>query len=375
MQHKTIYFFPIYIILVFINTADIFSFNVVVSIKDQITYVYDHEKLIRKMVCSTGIPDTENATPVGDFIINESGQKRGEWFFSDKLNAGAKYWVGFVGGTYLFHSVPLTNDKQIILEEFKKLGTPASHGCVRLGMDDAFWFYNNIPDGTLLKICFEYDPDKAFYDIENIPENKEEVSAWLAGNMNKYKQRYTLSCEIALMRMSLALMGIPELSEDDILSIIPTAGKDPEKSFVCDNIRGGRRNTDGSIHWDNYGAHPPVLEKFLSDEINENGLADNYYIAEMKADDDELRDLMVNNSQFVGAIVWLVGHPDRWGYHPPVNERGMVLGEHVRFLDPVLDVSGNFRLWDPETGKVVVSKEAGVGRDCFSYRIVGIFKN
>ena len=38
-------------------------------------------------------------------------------------------------------------------EEGAKLGQPASHGCVRLTVADAQWFYDQVPDGTLVTIA------------------------------------------------------------------------------------------------------------------------------------------------------------------------------------------------------------------------------
>ncbi len=86
-----------------------------------------------------------------------------------------------------------------------------------------------------------------------------------------------------------------------------------------------------------------------------------------------LRLLISEDTHFLGAILWLVGHPDRWGERPPVNERGMVLGEHVRFLEPRLAPNGNFRIWDPETGKLIVSSSSGSSRDLFQYRVVALY--
>jgi len=205
------------------------------------------------------------------------------------------------------------------------------------------------------------------------PMSKARVPAWLVGHMKQYRQKYTLSCEIALIRLSLGLMGVPDASEDDILDTIPRGGKDPECFFVCDDISGGRKNADGSIHWDNYGTHPPVVVTEISHRIAGQGLSGRYVVRELRADDAALRALISKDHRFLGAIVWLVGHPERWGAHPPVNGRGMVLGEHVRFLEPALADDGRFRLWDPETGSLLLSRDAGAARDLFSYRVVGIF--
>ncbi|MBR5966802.1 MAG: L,D-transpeptidase [Treponema sp.] len=140
--------------------ADIFAspagygpdWKVVVSIDEQKTYVYKKDALVRQMVCSTGLIDGDNDTPLGDYIINESGQKRGTSFFSKRFNVGARWWVGFIGGVYLFHSVPIDSAGNVIPAEEAKLGKPASHGCVRLSMEDAKWFFDTVPDGAKLHI-------------------------------------------------------------------------------------------------------------------------------------------------------------------------------------------------------------------------------
>ena len=376
-------FFFIISLLLFLCVSSLFAsspYSVVVSIASQRTYVFKSGQLIRTMVCSTGFPNTDDATPLGNFIIDESGTKRGEWFFSKKYNEGAQYWVGFIGGTYLFHSVPMDKNQHIILEEAAKLGKPASHGCIRLSLDDAYWFYKNVSDGTALRILADYEPVSAKVGAATpvAPQttlflSKAEVPAWLSAHMTEYKQKYTLSCEISLTRLSLAIMGVNGVSEDDILASIPRDGTDPERFFVCDDIRGGRRNANGSIHWNNYGTHPPVIIAELERRLKAAGRADLYAVRELRADDAALRSLIREDPRFLGAIVWLVGHPERWGKKPPVNERGMVLGEHVRFLEPRLTSDGLFRLWDPETGKPLVSREAGAARELFHYRVVGIF--
>ena len=347
------------------------AYSVVVSIADQKTYVYENGQLIRTMVCSTGLIDGDDDTPLGDYIINESGAKKGEWFYSAQYKEGAKYWVGFIGGTYLFHSVAMDKNGRIIESEAAKLGKPASHGCIRLPLDDAYWFYKTIPARSKLKIIAESHNTSSTEAVSAKNLGKADIPVWLAANFPGYKQKYALSCEIALTRLSLGLMGI-RASEDEILSTIPRSGDDPERAFVCDDIKGGRRS-GGVIHWNNYGTHPPVVVAEIERRLSAAGLADRYEAREMKADDAELRALAQNDPRFLGAIVWLVGHPERWGSHPQVNDRGMVLGEHVRFLEPRLDANGDFRIWDPESGKLLVSSEAGTARDLFGYRVVALF--
>lgn len=143
-----------------IFAADVFAgpagygpdWRVVVSVDDQKTYVFEKGALVREMVCSTGLLDGDNDTPLGDYILNESGQKRGTSFFSKKFGQGAKWWVGFIGGTWLFHSLATDEAGNVIPEEAAKLGQPASHGCIRLSMENAKWFYDTVPDGAKVHI-------------------------------------------------------------------------------------------------------------------------------------------------------------------------------------------------------------------------------
>jgi lipoprotein-anchoring transpeptidase ErfK/SrfK len=122
------------------------SFLVWVDIHTQSTNVFIGNKgdwkLIHSFLSSTGKPSDE--TPAGTYTIKDKGM----WFFSEKYQEGAKYWVKFKGN-YLFHSLPMNQNKQVV---DSTLGEPASHGCVRLGIDDAAWFYNNIPTGTTVYI-------------------------------------------------------------------------------------------------------------------------------------------------------------------------------------------------------------------------------
>ena len=76
---------------------------------------------------------------------------RGEYFWTERIQEGGLYWVR-ITGNYLIHSVPRNKDNEIIKDELKKLGIPASHGCVRLKDEYAKWFYETVPMGTLVII-------------------------------------------------------------------------------------------------------------------------------------------------------------------------------------------------------------------------------
>ena len=349
------------------------GWTVCVSLVAQKTYIYKNDELERILPCSTGVPGTADATPEGTFILNETGKDRGSQFYSPRYGDTAVFWVGFIGGTYVFRSVALGADGKALNSALSKLGQPVTHGSVCFSEDDAHWFYRNVLDRSRVQICGEWDAGST--GVTCSIRTKDDVSAFLASDMDGYRQKHLLSCEIALTRLSLALIGIRNLSENAILDIIPKDGTDPEHFFVCDDIDAGRRNRDGSIHWNNYGTHPPVVVNIINSFMRLYHANSSWSVQEMHADDVQLREMIRNDPSFRGAILWLVGHPERWGTNPPVNERGMVLGEHVRFLEPVLGSGGCFRIRDPETGRLIESEHTGAGRNLFSYRIAALFQS
>lgn len=127
------------------NTGDKFDFTskygIVVSIDQQRVYVYDDNKLIKSMLCATGVEGSD--TPTGRYKIIS----RAKSFFSQQYQQGGYYYLQFMGD-FLFHSVPFGPDGKIIPEEENKLGFKASHGCVRLSLDDSKWLYDTIPNQT-----------------------------------------------------------------------------------------------------------------------------------------------------------------------------------------------------------------------------------
>jgi len=104
-----------------------------------------NDYLIREMVCSGGAEETP--TPPGEFTTSQ----KIEYAWVDRFEMGAFYWIRFYG-SYLFHSVPFDKNKNIIEEEFEKLGIPASHGCIRLALEDAKWLYDKLPLGVKVYI-------------------------------------------------------------------------------------------------------------------------------------------------------------------------------------------------------------------------------
>ncbi len=100
---------------------------------------------VKTMVCSVGL---ENRTPTGTYNTMD----KHKWHLL----------VGNVWGQYayritddiMFHSVPYYSKSKSDLEweEYNKLGTAASKGCIRLSVIDAKWIYDNCKRGTIVEI-------------------------------------------------------------------------------------------------------------------------------------------------------------------------------------------------------------------------------
>lgn len=120
-----------------------------VSVSDQRVYAYapdrngDYTDLVRTMKCSTGRKGSP--TPTGTFTDTAPGAR---WHFFKKFNCWAQY-AFYIQGDIMFHSV-LYNQKEgrVTQSSVNHLGSRASHGCVRLSVEDAKWIWNNCPANT-----------------------------------------------------------------------------------------------------------------------------------------------------------------------------------------------------------------------------------
>lgn len=109
----------------------------------------NYTKPYKSMICSTG-----TSTPT-----------------SGTYKITYKYrWLKLFGDVYgqystrivkniLFHSVPYYEQRADTLEwdEYDKLGTKASAGCIRLTVQDAKWIYDNITSGTYVEFYSDKD--------------------------------------------------------------------------------------------------------------------------------------------------------------------------------------------------------------------------
>jgi putative cell wall-binding protein/lipoprotein-anchoring transpeptidase ErfK/SrfK len=120
------------------------TYKIFVDLNKQKVYVYKDNKLIRQMVCSTGKDETP--TPRGRYLLGGKGAN-----FYSSPSVICYNWSRF-NNNFLFHSVLYNTSGKPIASEYAKLGKKASHGCIRLKIEDAKWIYNNAPKGTLITI-------------------------------------------------------------------------------------------------------------------------------------------------------------------------------------------------------------------------------
>ncbi len=100
---------------------------------------------VKAMTCSTG---ANNATPTGTFDLS----MKYRWHELDGKVYGQ--YCSRITGHILFHSVYYndTDPGTLAYNGYNRLGTQASHGCVRLSVADSKWIYDNCPSGTVVTI-------------------------------------------------------------------------------------------------------------------------------------------------------------------------------------------------------------------------------
>lgn len=104
-----------------------------------------YSKPVKAMLCSVG---ESGNTPDGVYDLGD----RAEWLPLEGDVYGQ--YATRITGSILFHSVPyFTQDKaDLEIEEYNKLGSSVSAGCVRLSVIDAKWIYDNCSEMTYVEI-------------------------------------------------------------------------------------------------------------------------------------------------------------------------------------------------------------------------------
>lgn len=107
---------------------------------------------VKAMTCSTG---ANNATPTGTFSISQ------KYRWHKMMGDVYGQYCSRIHGGVLFHSVYYNNTpdpSKLSYTAYNRLGSQASHGCVRLNVADAKWIYDNCPSGTKVYIYDSSNP-------------------------------------------------------------------------------------------------------------------------------------------------------------------------------------------------------------------------
>lgn len=139
------------------NTTHDNSYYIKVNNQANVVTIYtkdsngEYTNPYRAMICSTGTYTPKE----GKYPI----QTKWEWGALQHNVYG--HYVTKITGNILFHSVPYEKygrPDSLQFEEFDKLGTSASLGCVRLQIVDTKWIFDNIPQGTIVEFYSDEDP-------------------------------------------------------------------------------------------------------------------------------------------------------------------------------------------------------------------------
>ncbi len=105
---------------------------------------------VKSFLCSPGA-----GTQSGTFKLGEKYRYRTLFYSS------YSQWTAVIHGNILFHTTPYKsygNNDTLDVGEYNKLGTAASHGCVRLQCVAVKWIYDHCSNGTTVKIYKSSNP-------------------------------------------------------------------------------------------------------------------------------------------------------------------------------------------------------------------------
>jgi peptidoglycan hydrolase-like protein with peptidoglycan-binding domain len=124
-------------------------YYLVVDMTNQYVTAYksDTDAPVRNMICSTG--KRSGTTPMGTFSLQSDAVYSWVTFPTCYIRYGKR-----ITGSIWFHSILYRSRSasSLIWDSFYNLGSPASHGCIRLTPIDAQWISYNCEKGTSVRI-------------------------------------------------------------------------------------------------------------------------------------------------------------------------------------------------------------------------------
>lgn len=133
-------------------------YSLVVDRVNGVVTVYNADRSIPVRSMRVSVGRAETPSPVGTFYLS-----RGARWQPLMGNSWGQYGT-LVTGNVLFHSVPAGSPDPYALPagEYNLLGSPASHGCLRLCVADAKWIYENCNGARTTVLDGTYREEEVF---------------------------------------------------------------------------------------------------------------------------------------------------------------------------------------------------------------------
>ncbi|MEA5013542.1 MAG: peptidoglycan-binding protein [Candidatus Limiplasma sp.] len=154
-------------------------YAITVDVRNQVVLVNGRDEAgeytvpVKRMICSTGM----KATPsdVGDWVLDG---RKARWCYFPAWGSHAQYWTR-INPYIAFHSViyRAVDTMALSVKSYNMLGSRASHGCIRLLVNDAKWIYDNVGEGVVVTIR------------EDLPEDQELTKALQPPPLNRTYMR------------------------------------------------------------------------------------------------------------------------------------------------------------------------------------------
>ncbi|MBZ0306548.1 MAG: LysM peptidoglycan-binding domain-containing protein, partial [Anaerolineae bacterium] len=113
---------------------------ILVELNKQTITAYENGVAVRSLLVSTGLPGTPTVT--GDYYVYS--KLPSQTMYGPGYYLPGVPWVMYFYQAYAIHGTYWHNN----------FGQPMSHGCVNLPSEDAEWFYNFAPMGTLVRVVY-----------------------------------------------------------------------------------------------------------------------------------------------------------------------------------------------------------------------------
>jgi len=119
--------------------------HVLISLSDQQMWVFEGDTIVQRFPVSTGVPG--HRTPAGNYSVHNKALRA----YSRRYERWMLHWMAITAdGMYGMHGLEGTS-------YLRRLGSVASHGCIRLSRENAEWLYSRVEIGTRVEIVDDWD--------------------------------------------------------------------------------------------------------------------------------------------------------------------------------------------------------------------------